>query len=502
MTTATVQYQQRPQCLQQHEQKSSIMRTRNNHNSSSSSCDKSTDSDDCSSSMSIPPVLWKASSYRSGFFRSQRRDTNELDDIAVLGNPTVAAMTQQKQQQQQQKEQVVASTSRVSANANAKKLPWSAHLVALLCGVNETNQQQQSCSALRLLKGHESTLVRTIYEWGVVDHWKQHIVRCPPAHAVSFVEVDCAWDEEDYAKVTDFEQGVHAYARGRSTWAIGQDEQDRPEIAFSLVGTIGNWPKPTGRNVNMLPFVMGRKVSLPEDLRPYYELCEQCPMDDEEYGRVLYLTVSEGFVNAESTQRRAGVHVEAAELSRGSQGVAGTFFAGTESNWGGGVREDYGAPDQYYGGLYMASNTANTCMLWDALVDKGQGITDFHGGGEHLRSFIGKGTKLQANELAWLTDRTPHEALPQEKSGYRQFFRLVTSNISVWFQQHSTPNPKVAVPDYVQIIVDNKFASSSTPMTTCNTGNDNSNNKTKASNVEKDDEKDDDHHPTKKAKTE
>jgi hypothetical protein len=57
----------------------------------------------------------------------------------------------------------------------------------------------------------------------------------------------------------------------------------------------------------------------------------------------------------------------------------------------------------------------------------------------------------------WLTDRTPHEALPQTESGHRQFFRLVTSNISVWFGKHSTSNPNVHIPDNVTIIEDDKF---------------------------------------------
>jgi len=147
--------------------------------------------------------------------------------------------------------------------------------------------------------------------------------------------------------------------------------------------------------------------------------------------------------------------------------VGGTFKAGTESNWGGGVCDYFysmtgddedGEPDEYDGGLYMASNMDDTCMLWDALIAKGQGIATYHGGEEHLRNFIGMGTKLKANELAWLTDRTPHEALSQTKTGYRQFFRLVTSDISVWFKQHSTPNPKVPVPAHVQIIEGDKFA--------------------------------------------
>ena len=45
------------------------------------------------------------------------------------------------------------------------------------------------------------------------------------------------------------------------------------------------------------------------------------------------------------------------------------------------------------------------------------------------------------NRLYWLTDRTPHESLPLEKTQRRQFFRLVSSEVSVWYSKHSTPNP-------------------------------------------------------------
>ena len=296
----------------------------------------------------------------------------------------------------------------------------------------------------------------------VVEDWKHNIVICPPAQNVGLAFPRNDWSDENKAKVEDYDEGVHSYVWGNNSMnAIGQREEDRPEIAFSLVGTV-SWPEPTGRNVNMLPFIMGDKDSLPDELRPYYELIKKCPVNHHEQGRVVYLTVSEGYVDAKSTQRRSGLHIEAAGGI--ADGVEGSFQAGEESNWGGGVYWGGGfsssaSPDDFEGGLYMASNMNDTCMLWDALVNKGKGMTDFHGGGEHLRPFIGEGTMLKANELAWLTDRTPHEALPQTKSGYRQFFRLVTSNISVWFKEHSTPNPKVPIPDYVQIVEGNKFSS-------------------------------------------
>ena len=106
----------------------------------------------------------------------------------------------------------------------------------------------------------------------------------------------------------------------------------------------------------------------------------------------------------------------------------------------------------------LASNLSNTSHVLDALVDKHvPGIVDKNGGCEHLRPLFGPGTKLQSNQLIWMTDCTPREALEQERDGYRQFFRVESSRISHWFAQHSTPNPRVPLPDNVVIVHDNKF---------------------------------------------
>ena len=106
----------------------------------------------------------------------------------------------------------------------------------------------------------------------------------------------------------------------------------------------------------------------------------------------------------------------------------------------------------------MASSVSNTSQVWDALVDKRcPGIVDKHGGCEYLRPLIGKGTKLEAGELIWMTDCTPHEALPQETSGYRQFFRVVSPYVSHWYAEHNTRNPLVDIPEHVKIVTGNKF---------------------------------------------
>ncbi len=62
----------------------------------------------------------------------------------------------------------------------------------------------------------------------------------------------------------------------------------------------------------------------------------------------------------------------------------------------------------------------------------------------HLQHLIGLVTTLEAEELVWLTDTTPHCTLlvttPGKRGAYQQFFRLVTSFVSVGYQDHSTEN--------------------------------------------------------------
>jgi len=79
-----------------------------------------------------------------------------------------------------------------------------------------------------------------------------------------------------------------------------------------------------------------------------------------------------------------------------------------------------------------------------------------------MRRALGPGRMLRAGEMVWMTDHTPHESLPLPPGSFRQYFRLVTSEIGVWFADHSTPNPTGTVPPPgVEIIKGNKFQSSS-----------------------------------------
>lgn len=206
---------------------------------------------------------------------------------------------------------------------------------------------------------------------------------------------------------------------------------------YEKIGTV-RFPKPTGINVNMMPFVMGNVDSISDELRPYWDMVEACGVEPDEIGKVGYLTVMESEVTPGLSQRRGGAHVE----RHPNNGWGG-------GGWGYGGRSGEGRVQ----GLYIASNMQETTGVWDAFVD----IEDIGEGGncEHLN--FGEQMTLAANELIWLTDRTPHESLPLKEKGMRQFFRLVTSPIDVWFTQHSTPNPLVPLPERVMPIMEDKF---------------------------------------------
>ena len=320
---------------------------------------------------------------------------------------------------------------------------WKPTLVELFAGTRD------DASPLSLIR--DNTLVRHIYSY-VASKWARHVTLTIPASCVgsdnegTFVFPNGRIDE-DWA-----EEGAYD---GIQYKEVVPSSETPAYVAFVHCGFV-KFPEPANRNINMMPFVFGNKASLPEELQCYYDMIEKCPYDKEESGKVGYLTVHESYVNAEKAQRREGLHIESPGVFSDDPN-ASVFEPGNEHTWGEGTM--FNEPDRFEGGIYMASSVDNTSEVWDALVDRTiKGIVDHHGGCEHLRRFIGQGTKLEANQLIWMTDRTPHEALPQETSGYRQFFRVVTSRVSHWYANHSTPNPLVALPDNVTVIHGDKFA--------------------------------------------
>ena len=312
---------------------------------------------------------------------------------------------------------------------------WTPKLKLLLIGVSDMY------SPLHKLYGYENSIVRKIYSY-IAAEYLPHVTLTLPAKNVGYYEYH-------FDAILS-----RCHKRGDNVASGLYDAPDLSTdyVSFASCGKITHFPEPNNRNVNMMPFILGDKTSLPEDLQCYYDCIKQCPVHTKEFGNVCYLTVHESYVESQSSQRRSGLHIEAPGFV--SYDTC-NFSPGVEHHWGGG---HFYSPDLYEGGIYFASNISNTSVVYNALIDKSiPGIVDKHGNCEHLRRFVGPGTKLEAGQLVWITDRTPHEALVQNEDGYRQFFRVVTSKVSHWFEQHSTPNPNVALPSNVIIVKENKF---------------------------------------------
>jgi hypothetical protein len=194
------------------------------------------------------------------------------------------------------------------------------------------------------------------------------------------------------------------------------------------------------------------------------------PIDWNEFPQLLFsnlqresFVVQEGRVPVGQTQRRPGLHIEQpGAIIKGGEMIT---YGDPEYEilaWGMGHVCEEGIP---IGGIYMSSSVTGSSAVWPVQVSTPGEVADAHGGIEHMRGHLGVPRVLEANQLCWFTDRTPHEALPLEtpkhnpgaKFVYRQFFRLVAGPISVWYSKHNTPNPLGVLPD-APISDDDKFA--------------------------------------------
>ncbi|CAJ1958776.1 unnamed protein product [Cylindrotheca closterium] len=327
-----------------------------------------------------------------------------------------------------------------------EKYGWDGILKAVFSGTRDTKQ-----SPLKMLRDFEDTLVRNIYSF-IASQAARHVKITIPAALVGRA------GENSRLQFNHGRHGANSYSRREiknDITDVTSSGFDDGFVAFSRCGYV-QFPPPENRNVNMLPFIFGSKESLPDDLRCYHSLIERCPYMREEIGKVGYLTVHETYVDTSKAQRREGLHIESPGVFQDVLQDQTSFKPALEHHWGMGV---VFCPDRFEGGIFMASSVGNTSEVWDALVDKNHpGIVDRHGGCEYLRPLIGKGTKLKAGELIWMTDCTPHEAIPQVTPGYRKFFRVVSPCITHWYADHNTSNPKVEIPESVTIVKGNKFA--------------------------------------------
>jgi hypothetical protein len=248
----------------------------------------------------------------------------------------------------------------------------------------------------------------------------------------------------------------------------------RPGVFASIVGKVVHWPAFTGLNVNMMPIRIGDLHSLPESCLPYISILASLPLSRSNWGKIGYLTIHESIVTEEgASQRRGGVHTETpgkiwlnSEDETSSASVKGklTFMHDSPMTvaWGAGHSiELWPGYFEYDGGLYMGSNVAGSTQVWGATqVKRPEYTVGRLGDLEHLRHYLGESETLDAGDIVWMTDTTPHESLPLKVGTKRQYFRLVTDHVNVWYENHSTPNPLGIVPDprVTTVLKGNKFA--------------------------------------------
>ena len=315
------------------------------------------------------------------------------------------------------------------------------------------------------------------YIWvDVKSFWQAHITLPDP---------DANW--KDYWR--DYHDTASLILGPSVTFAapMGHIDNFRAEHQVDYPG----FPAPTGTNINMMPFICGynfEDCKLPDFIRPYWDLIEMCLKHhhsrgsssfhwpkrfSSDLGKVYYLTIQESEVEAGQSQRRPGLHVDCPgwvklKSANEDQVRKGSGFSRKLNcfGWGAGLRachvfnlpteikmleRDLPKENMYvtFGGIYIASNVPDSTRVWDCAVD-GEVIGQ-HGDIEHMRSALGdleeEGEVMRPGQVYWITDRTPHESLPLKEKTMRQFFRIVTSEVSFWFRDHSTPNPLGVLPD-------------------------------------------------------
>lgn len=183
-------------------------------------------------------------------------------------------------------------------------------------------------------------------------------------------------------------------------------------LNFKKIKTVV-FPKFTGTNIDMMPFIIGDVETIPEEIRSYVSLIESCYLPKSLYGQVAYLTITETLAKKGEAQRKKGIHLDFGK--------------------GGFIREKKEGE-----GIYIANTVKNSCRIWDTIIPASDAQND--GSCEHLRANLGDGEFLKKSIVYFLHENCPHESLPMSNNTKRQFFRLVVGEIKEWYEEFSTPS--------------------------------------------------------------
>jgi hypothetical protein len=179
------------------------------------------------------------------------------------------------------------------------------------------------------------------------------------------------------------------------------------------------FPKFSGMRCLMMPYIQGDPDSLPAAYDAYRDIVSSVVI---RRGDVGFLTIDESIVVAGQPHRgqraRYGraLHTEAGILH-------GTYGWGGDPTWGGkrAVTLDRDVS------VLIASSVANTCAVWDAEHEdtSDDGDIGYAAADYPYRDAI----LLKRGEIAEIGILTPHESLPVQRGGQRQFLRIVSSGV-------------------------------------------------------------------------
>ena len=335
--------------------------------------------------------------------------------------------------------------------------------------------------ALSILRG-KGDILRLIWIYACSEWWQLHI---QPYQIPNLLDPTKEGEDDE-----DAEGDLQIFADFRKEKLYQRKKfHDCP---FAILDQHIPFPPNTGLNVNMMPFdLLDPEGTLPESLYGYLPIIEKCrsynkayidklyltrqKREDEGSGeedrkrldvhdirnRIAYITVDERPISElGQSHRRGGVHVECPGALRRKEIADKSKYTSDLSfyhPWGSGRAID----EFLVGGIYLASNVSRSTAVWNSRIHDTFGdIIGPHGSLERMRDLLGPADKvLDAGELIWLSDRTPHESLPIRDASVteRQFFRLVVGEIGFWFADHNTANPLFGVPEFVPVVHGNKF---------------------------------------------
>ena len=226
------------------------------------------------------------------------------------------------------------------------------------------------------------------------------------------------------------------------------------------------FPHPCDVDITMMPFILAdsfKKSKLPQKLQGYWKMIKMCgAFDSKQIDKVCYLTVQENWVGRGKCQRREGVFTErpgrvelAHEQEQKSykkghgQVKIAKYVEKHYSKMYGGFETGSTEHERLIirGGIFMACSENNSCRIWNCEVTDNSIIRN-DGDISHLQNFFPDSYEdMNARNMYWLSDRTPIQHFPLKKRAYCQYFCLVTSQVSLWFEDHYSKNPLGVTPD-------------------------------------------------------